>query len=136
MTARGIRNNNPGNIRLGDKWQGLASVQADPSFCTFVSMEYGIRALFKILQTYWRNYQLNSVHSVISRFAPSVENNTKAYEESVSKALGVQPHQKIDLGDRQVMIAIAKAIVRHECGSDANLITPEQWSKGIDLANV
>ena len=43
--ARGERNNNPGNIRHGAKWQGLASTQTDKDFCQFISPEYGIRAI-------------------------------------------------------------------------------------------
>ena len=43
---RGIRNNNPGNIRRnGDPWQGLAKDQTDREFFTFQSAVYGIRAL-------------------------------------------------------------------------------------------
>ena len=41
MTTRGIRNHNPGNIRHGEQWQGLAKEQTDPSFCVFISNEYG-----------------------------------------------------------------------------------------------
>ena len=126
MTARGIRNNNPGNVVYGSQWEGLAKEQADPSFCTFVSMEYGIRALLKILLTYWRNYHLNTVHSIINRYAPPCENNTKAYVLSVANALKVAPHQTIDLSDRELIIKLAKAIVRHECGEDAILISDRQ----------
>ena len=32
---RGIRNNNPGNIRHSDQWKGLTPEQPDPDFCTF-----------------------------------------------------------------------------------------------------
>ena len=39
---RGIRNNNPGNIRHGNDWQGISKEQPDPAFCTFVSPEYGL----------------------------------------------------------------------------------------------
>ena len=42
MPARGIRNNNPGNIRKGEKWKGLSPIQNDSSFCVFKSPEYGI----------------------------------------------------------------------------------------------
>ena len=56
--ARGERNNNPGNIRHGSKWQGLSAQQTDPSFCQFVSPEYGIRAIYKLLQTYQKKYEL------------------------------------------------------------------------------
>lgn len=50
--ARGERNNNPGNIRHGSKWQGLSAEQTDKDFCQFISPEYGIRAIYKLLQTY------------------------------------------------------------------------------------
>lgn len=43
---RGLRNNNPGNIRLSkDKWQGLRERQEDKEFFQFVSIEWGYRAL-------------------------------------------------------------------------------------------
>ncbi len=56
--ARGFRNNNPGNIRHGEPWLGLAEDQTDPDFCQFVSVEYGIRAMFRILETYREKYGL------------------------------------------------------------------------------
>ena len=99
-------------------------------------MQHGIRALIKLLMTYWRRYGLNSVHSVISRYAPSCENNTTAYENAVAAALGVKPHQKIDLSDAQVLFTLAKAIARHECGADAALISDEQWLVGARLAGL
>ena len=42
MLPRGIRNNNPLNIRRGkDQWQGLRAQQTDASFCQFESLDYG-----------------------------------------------------------------------------------------------
>ena len=39
---RGIRNNNPLNIRhSADKWQGASETQTDKSFVQFKSMAYG-----------------------------------------------------------------------------------------------
>lgn len=55
MTARGIRNNNPGNLRHGEDWLGLAPVQDDQNFCTFTEMHFGVRALLKTLRTYVEN---------------------------------------------------------------------------------
>ena len=49
---RGIRNKNPGNIKLGTKWDGLADEQSDPVFCVFSEAVWGIRALMRILLTY------------------------------------------------------------------------------------
>ena len=42
---RGIRNKNPGNIKLGTDWDGLAAEQSDPTFCTFSEAVMGIRCL-------------------------------------------------------------------------------------------
>ena len=54
--TRGIRNNNPLNIRhSADRWQGAAEEQNDPSFVQFKSMAYGYRAAWKTLESYW-NY--------------------------------------------------------------------------------
>ena len=46
--TRGLRNNNPLNIRKGNDWQGETK-GSDPSFETFQSMAYGYRAAIKIL---------------------------------------------------------------------------------------
>ena len=47
MLPRGIRNNNPLNIRrtAKDQWKGLRAQQTDASFCQFESLEYGWRAV-------------------------------------------------------------------------------------------
>ena len=48
MAARGLRNNNPGNIRLSRTlWQGEIRPSQDRSFCQFRTMAYGYRALIK-----------------------------------------------------------------------------------------
>lgn len=51
---RGIRNNNPGNIKkTSDKWEGLNADQSkDDTFCQFSDAKYGIRAMAKLLYKY------------------------------------------------------------------------------------
>ncbi len=63
MLPRGIRNNNPLNIRRSkDKWKGLRAVQADAQFCQFETLEYGWRAAFYLLtRTYYHKYRLSTV---------------------------------------------------------------------------
>lgn len=75
---RGLRNNNPGNIRHGNDWKG-EKVGDDKAFETFTSVEYGIRAIYKLLQTYSDKYNAKSIHDAITRFAPASENNTNGY---------------------------------------------------------
>lgn len=81
--TRGFRNNNPGNIRHGEEWVGLSKNQSDKKFCQFVSVEYGIRAIFKLLETYKHKYGLTTIEEIIGRWAPSIENETEDYIESV-----------------------------------------------------
>lgn len=55
--TRGIRNNNPLNIRHSkDQWQGVVATQTDQSFVQFESMAYGYRAVWKILESYWHHF--------------------------------------------------------------------------------
>lgn len=134
MVARGIRNNNPGNIRHGEKWQGLADNQTDGSFCMFISPEYGIRALAKILINYQKKYGLRDVRSIINRFAPPSENDTESYIYSVSLKLDVKPDTQIDVQEPGVMINLLKAIIRHENGEQP--YSDDVLAKGMKMAGV
>ena len=59
LMARGIRNNNPGNIRHGgSKWQGMSETQTDDEYIQFDDPVYGIRALAKLLKNYHLHKEL------------------------------------------------------------------------------
>lgn len=115
---RGIRNNNPGNIRWGADWQGLKKdgKSQDPSFCVFINPEYGIRALAKLLRNYQRLYGLNTPRKIINRYAPPNENQTQAYIQSVAQQLGIQPDTPVDLNEEATLLVFIKAIIRFENG--------------------
>lgn len=136
--ARGLRNNNPGNIKefSGDRtqWQGERATDDDPVFEEFTYMWEGVRALAVTLLTYSRKYGLNTVRGIISRWAPGSENNTAAYIASVSAALGVKPDQVIDVRAR--LLPLVKAICVHENGKMAvALNVPEsEFHKGVNSA--
>src|SRR3546814_15549311 len=53
MIPRGIRLNNPGNIEHGAPWEGLDPRNRYPRFCGFVSSEYGLRDIVRVLVTYY-----------------------------------------------------------------------------------
>lgn len=111
--SRGIRNNNPGNIRKSaDKWQGLSPEQTDAAFFQFVAPQWGVRALGKVLLNYRRKYGLATVRDIINRWAPPVENDTSAYVNFVARRLGVAPDAIIDVDAR--LPELAAAIIRHE----------------------
>ena len=95
---RGIRNNNPANIRHSHfKWLGLSKVQLDKEFCTFDTMSFGIRALLITLRTYYNKHHCNTIRKVISRFAPSCENNTENYIKFVCDYWSFDPDFKLSL---------------------------------------
>lgn len=133
MTPRGIRNNNPGNIRHGDKWRGLADKQTDASFCVFKAPEWGIRALVKILRNYQTKHGLKTVESIINRFAPQIENDTSSYILSVCQVLDVKPRDVIDVFEPGIMINLLKAVIRHENGIQP--YSDEILKKSLELAD-
>lgn len=115
--ARGVRNNNPGNIRHGkSKWQGMAADQTDDEFVQFTSAEYGIRALCRLLLTYEKR-GLDTVGEIIRTYAPPSENDSEKYVKDVCRWTGVLPDDVLDLDDAEVMLPLVKAIVRKETGA-------------------
>lgn len=136
MRPRGERNNNPGNIRHGEPWQGLAPVQPDPNFCTFTRPYYGIRALCKTLISYQVRHGKNTVEAILFRWAPPIENDTDAYVEHVAADLGVDPRAPLDVArDPALLARLAKAIITHENGrciySDAEILDGAQAAAGV-----
>lgn len=134
-TVRGMRNNNPGNIRLGGPWQGMAESQTDGSFVQFVSMEYGIRALAKLLLTYHSRYNLRTATEIISRWAPPNENDTGAYIRTVANAAGAGPGDALNFSEGDDLFQVTRAIIAHENGRvPALLISDDTVRAGIALA--
>ena len=148
MLPRGIRNHNPLNIRRSkDQWKGqvereqsqvclnsaerdglrpevkgLAEAQNDRAFCQFKSLEYGWRAAFYLLtRTYYHKYRLDTIRGIISRWAPSSENDTSAYIANVSRLTGIDPDEHIGIPSekhsRWMMVGAAMAI--QENGTDS-----------------
>ena len=91
MLPRGLRNNNPLNIRRSkDQWQGLRAQQTDASFCQFESLEYG-----------W--------------------NLTETYIQNVSRLTGIPPDEPIGIPSDQPQrwIAVALAMAIQENGTES-----------------
>lgn len=123
--ARGIRNNNPGNIEKSDiPWNGKLP-GGDARFETFTTAEQGIAALAKNLLTYQARHGLDTVQAIVERWAPPSENKTGPYVAAVAKALDVAPGDRLDLSDPGTLTRLTKAIIRQENGkqpySDAQI---------------
>lgn len=127
---RGIRNNNPGNIRISNaNWMGKVT-GADSAFETFSHPVYGIRALARILKNYQSKYSLNTVSQLLNRWAPPVENDTRSYAAAVAKKLGVGVDQVIQVD--AYLPQLVDAIIHHENGIQP--YTPALIEQGIKLA--
>ena len=119
MEARGLRNNNPLNIRRsGDKWQGLRAQQEDKEFFQFSEMKWGWRAAFRLLcHTYYGKYKLRTIRAIITRWAPPKENNTEAYIRRVTDRIGIAADRElgspIECPATWMMIGMAMAIVEN-----------------------
>ena len=113
--TRGLRNNNPGNIRFSsaNNWQGQTG--NDGGYAIFSSAVLGIRALGKTVLSYVNKDGVTpTVTGIISRWAPASENDTASYIDDVSSKLGVDPNVALDV--TQLLPQLLEAIISHENG--------------------
>lgn len=128
---RGIRNNNPLNIRIGNVWLGEVTENTDGAFEQFISMQYGVRAAAVLLRRYINHYKRRTVRQIISAWAPANENNTTAYVNAVAKRMGIDPDATIKFTDKHCICQLIAAMAHHENGRDIDYNTIE---KGYDMA--
>lgn len=130
---RGIRNNNPGNIREGQgdntRWQGERATDDDAAFEEFDTPEDGIRAMAVIIKNYRRLYGINTLADIITRWAPGHENDVPAYINSVAKRSGLVPFQVITDAELPRLI---EAMIQHENGVQP--YTFAQIAEGVSRA--
>lgn len=112
--TRNVELNNPGNVdRTTIRWQGMSATQDDPRFIRFVSPKWGFRCAARILKGDFSEGCL-TVHELIDRWAPPVENDTSAYVSDVANRLGVGIDETLALPDQ--LLPLLKAIAIHEGG--------------------
>jgi hypothetical protein len=120
MTPRGLRNNNPLNIRhSADTFQGEIKGE-DNAFKTFQSMPYGYRAAFVTLATY-HSRGWNTIEKIVTRWAPPNENNTTGYIANVEKYSGVPRNKELTAADGADYILIVAAMSFVENGRNADI---------------
>ena len=123
MLPRGIRNCNPLNIRRSkDQWKGMAEAQTDQAFVQFKSLKWGWRAAFYLLtRTYYHKYRLYTIRSIVNKWAPPSENNSKAYVENVSRLTGIDPDEALGIPSEKPTrwIALGMAMAVQENGFES-----------------
>lgn len=90
ITMSTVKRNNPLNIRhtKAFSWQGeITTGVNDGDFAQFDTLEHGIRAAIVNLHTYITKDSVNTIHDIINKWAPPIENDDVSYEETVMKQL-------------------------------------------------
>ena len=125
--SRGLRNNNPGNIRRSRvRYKGEVRPSRDPDFKEFSTMAYGYRAVFVLLDTYRSRYGLITIRQMLNRYAPPTENFTEGYVRFVADYSGVMPDEIVDTRSEKDMIPIVAAMSKIENGVAANIADVER----------
>ena len=120
MKSRGLRNNNPLNIRHNaEHFQGEIKGK-DKSFKAFSTMPYGYRAAFVTLATYLSR-GCNTIEKIITKWAPPAENDTEGYIAKVEKWSGVTRTKELTDADGADYILIVAAMSFVENGQNADI---------------
>lgn len=133
---RGIRNNNPLNIRYVKKnnWKGRVIHKIDAEFEEFIGMKWGYRAAFLILHKYMTVYKLRTVFQLCARWAPLNDNNdTMGYVRFVCNRLGCSQNDELSFIDVERMVSLAAAMTKIECGVEAD---EQQILSGYEFAAI
>lgn len=121
---RGLRNNNPLNLRIsGISWRGKVPLgqNTDGSFEQFDTLQNGIRAALINIRTYIRKYHLNTPQAIINRWAPASDgNNTVAYVRRVCELTSFSPAAVISASNKYQLCHLVWAMAAVECGRIMN----------------
>lgn len=120
---RGIKNNNPGNLRFtGTKWKGLKG-QDSKGFCIFDTPENGLRAaalnvffVVGILQNAKKPINLENFGDLWAPVSDNPGSTPGQYGRDLAKTMGVSSTATMDLTDQSVMALLLPAIVKNENG--------------------
>lgn len=145
MTARGVRNNNPLNIRYSaaNKWQGKDALPLDPEFETFEDPIMGLRAGAVLIIAHYDRRGANTIAKLIKLWAPpkgkgpkgAYTQNTKAYISGVAQDAGFSPDDVLDFHRYDHIRPVMVAMIQHE-NNNEQPYTDAQIDKALTLAGV
>lgn len=122
----GFRNHNPGNLKAAPNSTGNRG-----KFSTFASDDDGLSAMARQLMLYGDRGN-NTPGGIIHTYAPSSENNTRAYIDDVTSRTRYGADQRLDLHNPEVLKTLMASMIQHEQGSQP--YTEEQLKKAIQSA--
>ena len=147
LLPRGIRNNNPGNLKYTatDKWQGLANPPSDGTFFVFQDPVYGIRAMARTLIAYQDKDGCHTLGDVkkadgtiqkgfISRYS---DTDVASYISSVAAYMQITPSAIIDVHHYSTLRPMIEAQIQVENGGSWDkYYSSDQLDKALTLAGV
>lgn len=132
---KGLRNNNPGNLRPlpSGQWQGEIKPSDHTGFSRFSDVSWGLRAMITDITGDIVKDGLNTLTKLINQYAPASDNNnTTAYIKAVSDSTGIPPDAIIK-PDRNTIEKIIKGKLKVELGqSYAAKITQDDINTAFD----
>ncbi|EJJ8075031.1 hypothetical protein NKA93_001887 [Escherichia coli] len=105
------RFNNPGNLRWAEGYE--TSNTKSGKFAVFPTLDEGVLAATKQLQIYGQR-GTNTVRDIVSKWAPSNENNTEEYIRHVVRSTKFNENEKLNLNDPYVLAKLISAIASKE----------------------
>ncbi len=116
--ARGIRNNNPCNVKAIDEngrkiaWKGLVGID-EFGHAIFDTEENGLRAASRVLLNYGKNRGISSLLGIAKRWQ---EKDAENYARALSQYSGISVFAYVNLGDYETRAKIVKAMIVAENG--------------------
>ena len=142
-SSRGWRNNNPLNIRRGERWTGLREEQTDREFCQFLTMSFGYRAAVKCLRSYHRLFLQRGIEwridTILQRWAPPTENATEMYIRQVCALMGREygQYRLADINTNPGLLQLATMVAAMtcvECGCPPSAVPVGSLNTGFVFA--
>lgn len=129
---RGIRNNNPGNLKhvVSNNWVGLTGSD-NTGFCVFSRMSFGIRAMAIDILGDWKEGK-KSVDALIREYSP--DDRVNNYIRFVSSRLGVHRHEALDLTHIALVRRLIVAMIKFENGAKQEWISIADLESGVHQA--
>lgn len=130
---RGLRNNNPGNLRVlpnGQKW--LGEIDPDPDgFSRFSDIAYGLRAMITDIAGDIMKDGRNTIRKLIYAYAPPYENETEAYINSLAAYTGINPDSVIS-ASKETIDKLIHGQLNIELGANyAAKISPNDFTEAF-----
>lgn len=115
---RGVSNNNPLNIKTLSGGQAYAGqTGADGPFAKFGTMQAGLQAADRLLQSKQALHGFNTLNQIIADPKFGWDPGNTQYAQDVAASVGIKPDAPLNLNDSTVRATVMHAMLPHEIGS-------------------